>query len=110
MGEDVQSYKVIFSPRSRSDLRKAVIFVRRASHSAEIAERFGTLLVHKALSLEKLPERGRVVPELALPEIREIIFKNYRIIFRIRQGAVEVLRFWHAARGAPEINLDEFAP
>jgi toxin ParE1/3/4 len=85
-----------------------VIYVRRASQSPEIAERFGVSLVHKALSLAKLPERGRVVPELAIPEIREIIFKSYRIIFRTRHGSVQILRFWHAARGAPEINMDEF--
>jgi len=82
--------------------------VRRASHSSDIAARFGTLLVQKALSLNELPERGRIVPELQLPEVREIIFKSYRIIFRIRRNAVEILRFWHAARGAPDINLDEF--
>ena len=48
------------------------------------------------------------MPELSLPEVREIIFKSYRIVYRVATGQVQVLRFWQAARGAPEINVDEF--
>ena len=61
-----------------------------------------------ALTLATLPERGRVVPELGQPGIREIIFKSYRIVYRVRAGLVEVIRFWHTARGTPEIDSDEF--
>jgi len=43
-----------------------------------------------------------------MPDVREIIFKSYRIVYRIRAGCVEVIRFWHAARGTPEIDSDEF--
>ncbi len=35
----------------------------------------------------------------------EIIFKNYRIVYRI---AAQILRFWHAPRGTPDITVDEF--
>ena len=64
--------------------------------------------IDRALTLATLPERGRVVPELGEPDIREIIFKSYRIVYRVRPGRVEVIRFWHAARGTPEIDSDEF--
>lgn len=110
MGADVQRYKVIFSQRSRSDLRAAVVYVRRASQSSEIAARLGASLVQKALSLGELPERGRIVPELEMPDVREIVFKTYRIVFRIRRPTVEILRFWHAARGTPELDIEEFNP
>ena len=49
-----------------------------------------------------------MVPELGLPDVREIIFKSYRIVYRVRADCVEVIRFWHAARGLPEIDSDEF--
>jgi plasmid stabilization system protein ParE len=69
-------HKVIFGPQSRSDLKSIVAYVREASGSPEVAERLGMALVEKALTLSAMPERGRVVPELSLPEVREIIFKT----------------------------------
>jgi toxin ParE1/3/4 len=104
----IPEYKVIFGARSRSDLKEIVTTIRRLCDSSEIAERFGLKLIHKALSLSTLPERGRNVPELGYPDVREIIYKNYRIVYRIRGQQIQVLRFWHAARGTPEINIDNF--
>ncbi len=101
------THKVIFTIRARDDLRSTVIFVAKQS-SPEIAERFGTALLEKALSLENFPERGRVLPELKNVLVREIFFKSYRIVYRLRDSTVEVIRFWHAARGTPEIDSDEF--
>jgi len=66
-------------------------------------------LIDKALSLSTFPERGRVVPEFKDATVREIFFKTYRIVYRIRAQTVEVIRFWHAARGTPEIDSDEFS-
>jgi len=82
--------------------------VARLSGAAR-GERLGNQLIDKALTLKTFPERGRVVPEFADPEIREIIFKSYRIVYRVRAGHVQVIRFWHAARGTPEIDSDEFS-
>jgi plasmid stabilization system protein ParE len=65
-------------------------------------------LVRKGLSLEFFPERGRVIPELGMPDVREVIFKSYRIVYRVTPEQVQILRFWHASRGIPELNLDDF--
>ena len=51
---------------------------------------------------------GRVVPELDDPLIREIIVRrSYRVIYRLNRAEhmVEIIRFWHAARGIPEIHI-----
>jgi toxin ParE1/3/4 len=101
------THKVIFVARARDDLRSIVRFIAKQS-APDVAERVGSALVDKALTLSNLPERGRVVPELKNPEVREIFFKSYRIVYRLRATTVEVLRFWHAARGIPEIDSDEF--
>jgi plasmid stabilization system protein ParE len=63
-------------------------------------------LIDHALSIGPLPERGRVVPELNEPSVREIIHGAYRIIYEVffDPKVVYVLRFWHAARGAPRIT------
>ena len=101
-----QNFKVIFAPRAGRDLESIVYYIAKNAGS-EIAERFGIQLVEKALSLRVFPERGRVVPEVGEP-FREIIFRSYRIVYRLSGDLVEVVRFWHAARGVPQIDSDEF--
>ncbi len=102
------NYKVVFSARSRQDLKELVTYVRHTSGDPAVAEHFGTGLLKKALTLSNLPQRGRVVPELEISDVREIIFKSYRIVYRIMPDQVQILRFWHAARGTPDINVDQF--
>ena len=52
-----------------------------------------------------MPERGRVVPEFRRSELREIILRSYRIIYRINEldKSIEIVRFWHGARGFPRL-------
>ena len=99
---------VILTQQSQDDLKSIVR--RIAKDSPQRAKAFGNLLVDKALSLSSLPERGRVVPELNEPSVREIIHGSYRIIYELFQdpSVVCVLRFWHAARGTPELGQRDF--
>jgi plasmid stabilization system protein ParE len=96
-------FKVILTPQSIGDLESIVTFI--AKNNPERARTFGYELIDHALSLASFPERGRVVPEIGDPAVREIIHGPYRIIYEIFSDApaVYVLRFWHAARGTPEI-------
>lgn len=42
--------------------------------------------------LESFPESGRVVPEIGLPEFREVVYrKAYRVIYRIEKTRVSIL-------------------
>ena len=95
--------KVILSPRSIQDLREIVRYI--SFDNPQAAERFGYELIDAALSLANLPERGRLVLELADGKTREIIYSPYRIIYRLnqQQRVVWVSRFWHARRGTPEV-------
>jgi plasmid stabilization system protein ParE len=101
-----QNFKIIFAPQAGRDLEAIVHYIAKNA-GAEVAERFGVQLIEKALSLRTFPERGRVVPEIGEP-FREIIFRSYRIVYRLRNDLVEVVRFWHAARGIPQIDSDDF--
>jgi plasmid stabilization system protein ParE len=69
------------------------------------AARTGDRLITKAESLRQMPLRGRVVPERREGDSRELVLKPYRIIYRVREekSLVEILRFWHGARGAPVV-------
>ena len=55
--------------------------------------------------LRDFPESGRVVPEIAKPEIREIVRGNYRLIYRCREDRVEILTAFHGARLLNEEDL-----
>jgi plasmid stabilization system protein ParE len=96
-------FKVFLSADALSDLELIVVYI--ALHNAVAAERMGNQLLDAALSLCALPERGRVVPEFRRPELREIIFRSYRIIYRMNDAdqSLEIVRFWHGARGFPHI-------
>lgn len=48
--------------------------------------------------LEMFPLSGRVVPEINKQEIREVIFGNYRIVYRLREDEVEILTVHHGAQ------------
>ena len=90
-------YKIIFSDPAIDDLEGIVRFIGKDNPPA--AARFGGKLIASVRNLANFPRMGRVVPELNDEDIREIIFKPYRIFYRVKDGArvIEVIRFWHAA-------------
>lgn len=98
-------FKVFLSREALSDLERIVAYI--APHNPAAAERMGNQLLDAAQSLSNLPERGRVVPEFRRPDLREIVFRSYRIIYRLQavDNSVEIVRFWHGARGFPHIPL-----
>jgi plasmid stabilization system protein ParE len=59
-------------------------------------------------SIEKLPEFpyiGRIVPEYNNPDLREIIYQNYRIVYKISGNAVYLLLVIHGGRQLPKIPM-----
>ncbi|MGB5288850.1 MAG: type II toxin-antitoxin system RelE/ParE family toxin [Ignavibacteriaceae bacterium] len=48
-------------------------------------------LISLAETLVDNPKKGRVVPELSLENIRELLFRNYRIVYLVKKRLVEVL-------------------
>lgn len=51
--------------------------------------------------LERFPASGRVVPELGLGEVREVVKPPYRIVYRLRNEAVDVLTVFRSSRAFP---------
>jgi len=48
--------------------------------------------------LENFPKFGRKVPEYNDPNLREILYKNYRIIYLIKENHLEILSIIHGSR------------
>ena len=97
------AYKLIWSPVSRDDLRDIVRFI--ASDNPQRAESFVYELMAQTDMLQDHPEIGRAVPEHRNALVREILFRPYRIVYRIDHARkiVEIARVWHAARGTPNV-------
>ena len=98
------AFKVLVTELANDDLARLVQFIARDNPAA--AEHFGLALIAKLKLLQEQPLLGRVVPERADPNLREIIHTPYRIVYRVREPGqtIEVLRFWHGARGEPELG------
>jgi plasmid stabilization system protein ParE len=74
----------------------AVEHIRRDSPSA--AETFLQRVFTAVRSLPAFPERGRVVPELEDPSVREIFVDRFRILYEPRPNAVWIVRMVHGSR------------
>jgi plasmid stabilization system protein ParE len=49
-------------------------------------------------SLATLSERGRVVPEIGQPALREVFVFRYRLLYEIHPALVRIVAFLHGAR------------
>jgi plasmid stabilization system protein ParE len=97
------AFQIIWSEQARDDLQSIVLFI--AQDNPPVAESFGCRLMSKVDVLAQFPQLGRVVPEENDETIREIIFRPYRIIYKIlaERQIIGIARIWHGARGEPEI-------
>ena len=97
-------YQVKLSRSARSEIQDIVRYI--SVDDPDQALRFGRFLIRHTKNLGEFPERGRMVPEFDDESIREIIVRSYRIVYRVNHeaGSIEVIRFWHAGRGMPEIG------
>jgi toxin ParE1/3/4 len=62
------------------------------------AIQFVDQLIEHAELLSGKPLMGRIVPELANPDIRELVFKKYRIIYRLKEKRIEILTVFEGHR------------
>jgi toxin ParE1/3/4 len=97
------AFKLIWSPAARDDLHDIVVFIARDDPNRAMS--FGYELISETDRLQEFPESGRSVPEYRDDNIREIIFRPYRIVYRIdhERRLCEIARVWHSARGLPQL-------
>lgn len=88
--------EVIWSPQSLQDVDSIAAFI--AKDSDQYASLFVLDVLQAVDRLSDFPESGRIVPEIKDPSIREIIFGNYRVIYRLGKRSVEIVTVHHGAR------------
>lgn len=55
------------------------------------AEDFIDYLIERTSLISKNPEVGRIVPEIANITTRELLIRNYRVVHKVKVGAVDIL-------------------
>jgi len=88
--------RVSWTDQALEDLDAICLFIAR--DAPRYAEIFADRVFGAVERLENFPHSGRVVPEIGRKDIREIIFGNYRIIYRLLSDEVEILAVHHGAR------------
>lgn len=87
---------VRWTETATQDLEEAAAFIGRDSRFYAAALMRETRAA--ARSLRTFAERGRVVPEIDAPDIRELFIRSYRLIYQVTDERVSILAFVHGAR------------
>ena len=88
---------VIWSQEAGDNLVDIEEFIAR--DSLERAVRFVDALIdHAEAILADNPRSGRSVPEIDNPDIRELIYRGYRIVYRLNGDRIEILTVFEGHR------------
>jgi toxin ParE1/3/4 len=96
--------KIIWSPKALNDVKLVADII--AEDKPKAAQKWIKSIFKVVEKLEPFPESGRIVEEVQRNDIREIILKNYRIIYRV-SSSVDILIVKHGARLLSEQDLSE---
>lgn len=90
------AYRVVWSPRAIEDLAAIAEYI--AVDSRAYAAAVARTILNAARRLSQFPFTGRIVPEFADENIRELFAYSYRIIYRIENKIVIVVTVIHGKR------------
>ncbi len=88
--------EIEWSLKAENDLNEIIDYI--AQDSLEYALSFYEEVREKVENLIQFPKMGRIVPELDESNIRELILRNYRIIYRILGEKIQIVRLFHGSR------------
>jgi len=98
------AFQIIWSQTAVEDLREIVQYIAMddPAAAANLADR----IVGRIESASQFPFSNRIVPERADQYLREISLRPYRLVYYVddKRDAIHLLRVWHAARGAPDLE------
>ena len=91
--------KIIWSPLAIDRASEIAEYIAQDKPSA--AEKWINTVFLKIKQLKSSPEIGRVVPEIRNDQFRELIYGNYRIIYRIEKTQISTLTIRHGKQILP---------
>ena len=89
--------KIVISKSARFNLKEIVDYIKQ--DSVKYAEVEKIRIINEIDQLKKNPYKGKMVPELEDNNYREILFRNYRIIYKvISDELVHIIAIHHQSR------------
>ncbi|MBI4826233.1 MAG: type II toxin-antitoxin system RelE/ParE family toxin [Nitrospirae bacterium] len=90
------AYSIKWSPRAASNFEDICDYI--AKDSRYYAALFAKKIISIVETISQFPKTGRVVPEYNNENLREKIYENYRIVYRIKNEIIEIVVICHGAR------------
>jgi plasmid stabilization system protein ParE len=93
--------RIVWNNQAKNDLRSIKSYYQDAGTPTERFEQTINGIITAVDCLEHSPQAGRVVPEIGDPDFREILWKNWRIIYLLPTSSkvpIEILNVIHGAR------------
>jgi plasmid stabilization system protein ParE len=91
--------KIIWSPLAIDRATEIADYIAQDKPSAAV--KWINTIFSKVEPLSSSPEMGRIVPEIENNQFREIIYGNYRIIYRIEKKRISILTIRHGNQILP---------
>ena len=88
--------KILWTEPAIEDLRNLHGYIARDSEV--YASSFVQRIILAVERLSDFPRLGRVVPEADQDTIRELLYQNYRIVYRVKSELIEILTVIHGRR------------
>lgn len=87
--------KIRWSTRALERMIEAAEF---AGYDSDARDRFVSEMFESVEHLADFPNSGRVVPEISRDDVREVLRRPFRVIYRVRPDQVEILTLRHMRR------------
>ena len=88
--------KLLWTKESQFRLLEIEEYIAKDNLTAAI--NFVDELIDVGESIVNKPEKGRIVPELSIDNIGEIVHKNYRIVYIIKKNSIDILTVFESQR------------
>ena len=88
--------KIKWSPRAASNLEEICDYIAKDSQYYAIL--FAKKVTNIVKTIPQFPKSGRIVPEYGDENLREKIYENYRIVYRLKGKLIEIVAICHGAK------------
>lgn len=85
--------RIVWAPLAIERVRDIAAYT--ATHNPEGARQWAEDLFEAVGHLSQFPELGRMVPELGRHELREMVWREYRVIYRLDPDLINILALVH---------------
>lgn len=89
--------RVMWSQEAGENLLEIEEYIARDSAECAVAFVDG-LIDHAEMVLADNPRSGRTVPEIGNPDMRELVYRGYRIVYRLIGERIEILTVFEGHR------------